>query len=161
MINPLFTAEKLIDEYIEKIKKNQIDANQAIDELMKDENVSEYYKREDIEFRMQLEGIEGILNTSEPDGITDDDLLKADKIVSETHEMVDQIRDYYNHKGSDVDAKRDLWNKFTHEDKIETLKKTHKIGDDPVSLELLKIITKDEKEADALFELQLVTEENK
>ena len=39
MINPLFTAEKLIDEYIEKIKKNQIDANQAIDELMKDENI--------------------------------------------------------------------------------------------------------------------------
>ena len=59
------------------------------------------------------------------------------------------------------EIKLEEWKKLSHKEKIESLIVSHKIKDDPVSQEMLKIITKKESEADALYLMKLDNDEYK
>ena len=59
------------------------------------------------------------------------------------------------------DIKIKEWKKLSHKEKIDTLKVSHKIKDDPVSQKMLEIISKEESEADAFYIMMLESEEIK
>ena len=49
-------ADKLISEYVRKIKEDQLDMKVAIEELFNNQSIKEYYDKEDIKLILDFEG---------------------------------------------------------------------------------------------------------
>tara|TARA_B100001093_G_C26186659_1_gene742108 strand:+ start:249 stop:428 length:180 start_codon:yes stop_codon:yes gene_type:complete len=49
-------ADKLISEYVRKIREEQLDMKVAIEELFNNQNIKEYYDKEDIQLILTFEG---------------------------------------------------------------------------------------------------------